>query len=166
MGAGEISVFFLANTAFLDAHQAVKKCEMMTHLGAPPGPSPCPNLPAGWRNVYWAELKKKLVVSIIVCKHRFLKASSVLSSPAPHMLYIQSILEKSLGEHYVYYSRATQQMGGWSALRVDSQQSGGPSWCLLSQSIKRENKVQSLERKVLAGACSNPWPPFIKNTAL
>lgn len=43
----EKTVFFLANTAFLDAHQAVKKCEMMTHLGAPPSPSPCPNLPAG-----------------------------------------------------------------------------------------------------------------------
>lgn len=50
------------------------------------------------------------MVSIIVCKHRLLRASSALSSPAPHMLYIQSILEKSLGEHCVYYSRTTQQM--------------------------------------------------------
>lgn len=46
-GRGENSVFFLANIAFLDVHQAVKKCEMMTHLGTPPSPSPCPNLPAG-----------------------------------------------------------------------------------------------------------------------
>jgi hypothetical protein len=47
-GCGEKkTVFFLASAAFLDVHQVVKKCEMMTHLGAPPSPSPCPNLPAG-----------------------------------------------------------------------------------------------------------------------
>lgn len=133
---------------------------MMTHLGAPPRPSPCPNLPAGWRNVYWAELKKRLVVSIRVCKHRFLKASSVLSSPAPRMLYIQSILEKSLGEHCVYYSRTTQQMGGgWSPLGLDSQQSGGPFWCLSNQSIKREIKAVSLENlSFLVPAVASGYP--------
>lgn len=115
----------------------------MTHLGAPPSPSPCPNLPAGWRNVYWLELKKKLVVSIIVCKHRFLKASSGLSSPAPHMLYIQSISEKSLGEHCVYCSRATNKWGlicpgGWFTAKWRG---------LLNQSITRETKANSLERQ-------------------
>lgn len=167
LGGGRRKLFFLAHAAFLDVHQVVKKCEMMTHLGAPPSPSPCPNLPAGWRNVYWLELKKKLVVSIIVCKHRLLKASSVLSSPAPHMLYIQSILEKSLGEHCVYYSRRTQQMGGGGLICFGGQFSAKWRTFLMSFKTKYQerNQGQLLGKEVLSDTCSSPWPPFIYNRA-
>lgn len=168
MGGGESSVFFLANIAFLDVHQAVEKCEMMTHLGAPPRPSPCPNLPAGWRNVYWAELKKRLVVSIRVCKHRFLKASSVLSSPAPRMLYIQSILEKSLGEHCVYYSRTTQQMGGGGLISPGAWFTA--KWRAFLMSFKPKHQERNQGRfsgkSILSGACSSLWLPFINSRAL
>lgn len=119
---------------------------------ASPNPPPYSNLPAGWTNVYWLELKKKLVVSIIVCKHRSLKASSELSSAATHMLYIQFILESRLGERRVYSSRGTQPMAAWSARgspeRPCAQLSGGPLWCFLRQSIKRETKASSPESKL------------------
>lgn len=119
---------------------------------ASPNPPPYSNLPVGWRNVYWLELKKKLVVSIIVCKHRSLKASSELSSAATHMLYIQFILESRLGERHVYSSRVTQPMAAWSSRgspeRHCAQLSGGPLWCFLRQSIKRETKASSPESEL------------------
>ena len=119
---------------------------------ASPNPPPYSNLPVGWRNVYWLELKKKLVVPIIVCKHRSLKASSELSSAATHMLYIQFILESRLGERRVYSSRVTQPMAAWSSRgspeRHCAQLSGGPLWCFLRQSIKRETKASSPESEL------------------
>lgn len=130
----------------------LKKCEMMTHPEPLPPPHPYSNLPAGWRNVYWLELKKKLVVSIIVCKHRSLKASSELSSAATHMLYIQFILESRLGERCVYSSRVAQPMAAGPAPgspeRHCAQLSGGPLWCFLRQSSKRETKASSPESKL------------------
>lgn len=131
-------------------------------LWTPPNPPPCSNLPAGWRNVYWLELKKKLVVSIIVCKHRLLKASSELSSPATHMLYIQFALENRLGEYGVYNSRVTPLMGGLSAWgspdRHYSQLSGG-LWCLLNQKHQERSQGQLSLKKFLPGAYSGPLPP-------
>lgn len=118
----------------------LKKCEMMTHPEPLPPPPPYSNLPAGWRNVYWLELKKKLVVSIIVCKHRSLKASSELSSAATHMLYIQFILESRLGEPRVYSSRVAHPMAAGSARgspeRLCAQLSGGPLWCFLREKLR------------------------------
>lgn len=128
-------------------------------LWTPPSPPPCANLPMGWRNVYRFELKKKLVVSIIVCKHRLLKASSELSSPATHMLYIQFISENRSGEHHVYNSAN----GHWVCLRVSRSSLFTAKWRspLMSSKPKHQerNQGQFSLKKVLPGACGGPLPP-------
>lgn len=117
----------------------------------------------GWRNVYWLELKKKLVVSIIVCKHRLLKASSELSSPATHMLYIQFILETRLEEHSVYNSRVTQLMGGRVCLGVSRPSLFTAKWRsrLMSSKPKHQERSQGQLpfRESPTGACNGPLLP-------